>query len=218
MKKLLGSLIVSLFFVSASGVLNVPSSFARSPLDPAPLHLLNSVNFWLSSNNQSRINRINDLLEKGLEQAKLWRPHARLQEFSLDYSLKNEAMSCVFLYSDANTPGKVFQVICPLGTQAISGVETVSTTKNNGIYRVPLRLRDLVPALRDDITFHDLIEEKLLGDPNNADVSVNFHLKKNVTGDTIWEATFVDHTSGKKMIVRAKANDTTPTFSFFNGK
>jgi hypothetical protein len=219
MKKILGFVTTTLVLLNlfSPGALAATPAQPTTPYQHKALDVLNTLDTWMHEKNDSGIAYINDTLKTGLSKAKVWDQSARLQEFFLDFK-PNDHLNCNFTFSAVNVTDKIAKSACPLENAEITATTESTTAKTSGIYSLSLRLRDLVPKLKEDPTFISLLKTGLLGDPQNSDINSTFRLAKNSANKTTWEVTLTDSTSGKSLIIKTGTDTQTPAFTYQTGK
>lgn len=229
MKKLLLSAISALFiFTFSTGIANAATTSTVTPAIPAAnvIQVLTDFNTWLTVDNNSGINFVNDTMSKALEKAKTWDSGARLQEFSITFE-QNKTFTCSFTFSSVLNEKQIVTAPCPVETKnnittmnAPSNVTTAikeNTALITGIYTVSLRLRDLIKPLSANKTLLELAQAGTLGG-TQENLVTTFRLLKNTRGITIWEVTVTNPKTAKSIIVKTSAETGTPNFSVFTSR
>ena len=129
---------------------------------------------------------INTDLHNAMDKASLWSNTPALQSFEIGWADGTEN-GYLFRFIDINDDKKAL-IFTPVIDGGFVQTETNRAAEMKyGIYSVPLRLRDLVPAMKADKKLLPLLEQ-LIDDDRN--VSIKFTLLKNSSGILVWRVYF----------------------------
>jgi len=136
---------------------------------------------------KSQYDVINADLADSIKAAHAWSIDAALQKFEISWADGTES-GYTFNFIDASGDKAKALLFYPSFESGFKNMEIDRTPDMKyGIYSVPLRLRDLVPAMKADKKLLPLLEQ-LIDDDRN--VSINFTLLKNSSGTLVWRVYF----------------------------
>lgn len=215
--KYFGLMLLSLTILAGFSVRDVKAQEATEQTPLSVTQVLENLNNWLTQDNNAGITLVNESLKKAHDAATTCDTGSFLQrfDFSFDQEDKGPSREFTFAYSSVNEYKPDCEYTWFFG-QSSEGLYPPLERVKYGIFRVPVRLRDLVPALLED---KELMAQlaKLFGE--KAHVSVDFSLAKNKENQLAWTVVFTDENSANVYKVRTMANSVeTVDFSLFKGE
>lgn len=175
----------SLLLTLSLGLFFAPASLAQTTGATPVSSYIEQVRAWLYTNNKG-IDAINNDLNTQLNAAQQKTSDSHLQEFNLNFPTRDN-LKYTYSFADGKTP--------------------------NGIFDVPLRLRDLVPAMQSDKSLLPSLN-RLFG--AKAHIKGAFRLVKNASGLLVWEVTLTDTVTNHSYLVRTPATANKAAFMILN--
>ena len=130
---------------------------------------------------------INADLADAIKDAQAWSPYAALQKFEISWADGTES-GYTFTFIDTSGNDAKALLFYPSLDSGFKNMEIDrAPDMKHGIYSVPLRLRDLIPAIKADKNLLPFLEQ-LIDDDRN--VSIKFTLLKNSSGFLVWRVYF----------------------------
>jgi len=135
---------------------------------------------------ENMYDKINTDLKEARQMAKDWDPDAGLVKFVAHIGLKGYGYW--FTFASKNKPGKIAEVVPTIMETLVLSEVSVPTTYNlKDIEFVPLKMRDMVSALRSKTELLHILDLKI---DNDRDVGAKMTLSRNINGYLRWSVDF----------------------------
>lgn len=177
----------------------------------APVQALSDLNEWITKS--SSIDYVNGQLQEGLKLAREQiGDNATLLEFNFIFQ-RDGANSCDFTFGSATNDENDVSALCTFDDQPKTELIPDANPRRGLIYKINLKMRDLIPAMLND---EDLLEtlNDLFAD--DAEIHLSFNLQKGSRNHTFWTARLTDTKNEVTYLVRTSAqNEGAPIFSIY---
>jgi hypothetical protein len=164
---------------------------------------------------RSQYDTINADLQMVSKKATAWSSTAVLQTFQIAWA-DDSQNGYAFQFIDVNNPLKALRFAPTLGNGFVLSESEIDRTPEMkyGIYRAPMRLRDLVPAMKNDKKLLPLLDSLVAED---CDTIIGISLQKTITDRLVWHIEFrsqprTDTASCNNYLVSTSAGTTTDPF------
>ncbi len=173
---------------------------------------LNDTHNWLVTNNEG-VTYINSSYFQAQQKAVTWDGEAKISDFYFQWPLLSDA-KCSMTFSGPYHAQEDFKASC-FDNNGVLKTWNESVTTPQQSYNLPILLfKNFVDNL--------LADKSLMGEldtyfANSKNVTALYRLYKNTQGLEIWEAKFIDESSGYFMAVSADATKTNGVFQVQQG-
>jgi len=159
---------------------------------------------WLLTNNEG-VNYINNSYFTSRDASLQWDAESRISDFYFQWPLLTTESKCSMVFSGSYHTAEIFKSQCFDAAGKISTSQVEVTTPEAG-YNLPvLPFKGFVANMLTDKTLMASLDNYFAKSQN---VTGLFRLYKDVHGVEIWEAKFIDETSGYFMIVSTDSSKT----------